>query len=597
MKFIVQKFLAAALVLLATSIVAAQVPPRERPVRPSAQPSVQPKPTAAAVNPAQIRGFEALRRQASENNRRVRVIVRLSSAAVEGNPSPASITPASLTHRPAGLAAAQTRLESRLIQLGVPHAAAIAGLPLVVVEASAEELAHMIANGEVAEVIEDELAAPMLRETYPLVRAPGPVRSRAPVTIAILDTGVDNSHPFFGGRVIEEACFSSNSATNNATSLCPNSRPSSTAAGSGAPCTGIASCDHGTHVAGIAAGRSSRQIPINGIAPDANLMSIQVFSRFTDSTTNRPCGNANRPSPCVLTFTSDQIRALQHVRDRRGALNIVAANMSLGGGRFTSACDGDLRKPIIDELRAAGVATVVASGNSGFRDAVSAPACISSAISVGSTTKSDAVSSFSNVSGLVDLVAPGTDIRSAVLNGNLDVKSGTSMAAPHVAGAVAAIRVRHPTASVNQVEAWLKANGVPVAISGTRLSRIDVDSAARTHRAMNFNLRQTYQVDLDNGQDSGTTADLWFQAETATALFLVPRNGATMWVGNRSWRGYPGCSTGSAYSTERVALSNLPVGSFVCIRTNQGRYSQLRVDNLSTNSPRTLGITYTTWNP
>jgi subtilisin family serine protease len=597
MKFRFLDLFAVALLLLATSIAAAQPPPRERPAGATVQqPSIQPRATAGAVNPAHIRGFEAMRDQAAQGNRRVRVIARLTRAAVDGAPTPADVTPASFTHPAAGLGAAQARIGNRLTRLGLPHVAAIAGLPFMVVEASAEELAQMIAEGEIAEVVEDDLSAPMLAESAPLVRAPGPALSRAKVTIAVLDTGIETSHPFFGSRVVEEACFSSNSTASNATSLCPGGAQSSTQPGSAAPCS-VARCDHGTHVAGIAAGQRSLRIPFSGIAPDANLYSIQVFSLVTDTSNNRPCANAGTGSPCLLAFTSDIIRALQRVRDRRSAHNIVAVNMSLGGGKFTTACDNDPRKPVIDELRAAGVATVIAAGNAGLRDAVGSPACISSAIAVGSTTKTDTVSTFSNISSLVDVLAPGGDIRSSVpLRGNTEIKSGTSMAAPHVAGAVAAIRLRQPSASVDQIEQWLKVNGVPISIAGVTLPRIDVDSAARTRRAAQFALAQTYTMDFDNGQNSGATADLWFQAETATALYLVPRNGASMWVSSGIARGYAGCSAGTAYSTQRVALSNVPIGSVVCIRTNEGRLSQFRLDRISTNSPRTLGISYVTWN-
>jgi subtilisin family serine protease len=597
MKFNFLKLLTLAPLLLASGVAVAQVPPRERPVRPPVQTSPQPQAAAAAVNPAQIRGFEAMRDQAIQGNRRVRVIARLTRAAVDGAPTAADITPAAFERPSAGLAAAQARVANRLTNLGLPHVAAIAGMPLMVVEATAEELAQMVAEGEIAEVVEDAMAAPMLPESAPLVRATGPALSRAKVTIAVLDTGIEAGHPFFGNRVVEEACYSSNSAANNAASLCPGGAQSSTAFGSGAPCTSLARCDHGTHVAGIAAGQPGRQIPFSGIAPDANLFSIQVFSLVTDTSTNRPCANANTSSPCLLAFTSDMIRALQRVRDRRSALNIVAVNMSIGGGKFTAACDTDPRKPIIDELRAAGVATVVAAGNAGFRDAISAPACISSAIAVGSTTKTDTVSAFSNISSLVDMLAPGSDIRSSLLlRGNTGIKSGTSMAAPHVAGAVAAIRLRQPGASVDQIEHWLKVNGAPIAVAGMSLPRIDVASAARTHRAAQFNLAQTYAIDFDNGQSTATAADLWFQAESNTALYLVPRNGASMWVANGITRGYAGCSAGAAYSTNRVALSSVPVGSLVCIRTSEGRLSQIRLDRISTNSPRTLGISYVTWN-
>src|SRR5262249_7887861 len=144
----------------------------------------------------------------------------------------------------------------------------------------------------------------------------------------------------------------------------------------------------------------------------------------------------------------------QNALNPASGVTLAAVNMSLGGGQFTSACDTDSRKPSIDNLRNAGVATTISSGNSGYTNAIGAPACISSAIAVGSSDKSDHISSFSNMSSMVKLMAPGgiggaND--SCVFGGNNpDILAsyagtsssstniyfcvaGTSMAAPHVA--------------------------------------------------------------------------------------------------------------------------------------------------------------------
>ncbi len=109
-----------------------------------------------------------------------------------------------------------------------------------------------------------------------------------------------------------------------------------------------------------------------------------------------------------------------------------------------------------------------------------------------------------------------------------------------------------------------------------------------------LNIPQTYLFDLDRGAVTQTGADFWFQAETRALLYLVPRNGAKIGVGNRSNRGAAGCAA-ARMTTERVSLSDLPVGSYICARTNEGRVSQFRINAISGGSPKTLSIGFTTW--
>ena len=169
---------------------------------------------------------------------------------------------------------------------------------------------------------------------------------------------------------------------------------SSTAVNSGLNCSAtLEGCEHGTHVAGIAAGFAGPG-GVNGVAPGANLVAMQVFTRFDNITM---CGG---DPVCVLTYNSDQVRGLERALVLAGPGNanrIASANMSLGGGGpFSAPCDAAeaARKTAIDNLLSVGIATVIASGNNGFTNGVSAPACISSAIAVGSTTKTDTMSSF-----------------------------------------------------------------------------------------------------------------------------------------------------------------------------------------------------------
>jgi len=241
-------------------------------------------------------------------------------------------------------------------------------------------------------------------------------------TVAILDAGVDRDHPFLANNVVAEACYSTTAS--NASSVCPGGVSQSTAPGSGRDCPApIFGCDHGTHTAGIAAGTGPA---FSGVARDAGLISIQVFSRFSGA----DCTDFGLPSPCVLSFTSDQMLALERVLELRQRFDIAAVNMSLGGDAFSSHCDNDVLKLAIDNLRAAHIATIVARGNDGFVGMVSAPACISSAIALGSTTKGDRVSRFSNHAAIVDLMAPGSRIRSAVPGARFAVFDGTSEATP-----------------------------------------------------------------------------------------------------------------------------------------------------------------------
>ncbi|GLS19614.1 hypothetical protein GCM10007874_26310 [Labrys miyagiensis] len=380
----------------------------------------------------------------------------------------------------ASLAAANTDFRQRLSDLGVAESAPIGDLPLSVLEVTADQLQKMVDAGLVSDVVEDIPVPPTLQDSIPLIHATQALTlgaSGAGQTIAILDTGVEANHPFFGGRVVAQACFSSNVPAQGATSVCPGGATTSTAAGSAAPC-GVSGCDHGTHVAGIAAGQDANR---RGVAPQANLIAIQVFSRFDDTPGGpQSCANVSRPSPCILSFTSDQIRALQQVFDWRNNFTIASVNMSLGGGN-NATCDTDTRKASIDQLRAAGIATVIASGNGGSSTGVGAPGCISTAITVGNTTKSDVVSATSDSAAVVDLLAPGTNITSSVLSGGFGSKSGTSMATPHVAGAFAALRSVRNDLTVDQIEQALESTGVSITDSRNNLARprIDLEAAVR----------------------------------------------------------------------------------------------------------------------
>ncbi|MEV4804121.1 S8 family serine peptidase [Nonomuraea sp. NPDC049421] len=380
---------------------------------------------------------------------------------------------------------------SRIVEAtGSPH--------FFVAEVDRRTLDKLKKDGRVHSVYKDELSMPFLDVSTALIRSN---RANAAgwngtgTTIAVLDTGIDRDHPFFTGRIVDEACFSSASATDGTVSLCPNNQPSQTGPGAAdaetAQClvNGQNACSHGSHVAGIAAGKMTEGAPANGVAPEARLLPIQVFSRVDNALT---CALRGSTAPCFLSYTSDQKLALEYVSRVVRRHNVAAVNLSLGGGTpYSEACDGDPTaagvKPEFDALVNLGVAPVVAAGNSGFANAVASPACISTAIAVGATDDGDRLASFTNRGPLLDLFAPGVAINSAVPDDAYGDKSGTSMAAPHVAGAFALLRQANPDFTVAQSLQRLRDTGTAIQFdaSGTPVvtSRIDLERATTTAQA------------------------------------------------------------------------------------------------------------------
>lgn len=355
-------------------------------------------------------------------------------------------------------------------------------LPVVTLKVDRGGLDQLAAQPGVVSVTEDVPARPSLDESVPIIGADQAYAqglTGAGSVVAVLDTGIATHHPFLKDRVISEACFSTTDPDLGATSLCPDGTDHQEGTGSAdsgtGPCATITECDHGTHVAGVIAGNGEgiTGAPKRGVAPGANIVALQVFSKFDSEDY---CGPG--AAPCVGSFTSSQLAALEKVLQlRQSGTPVVAANLSLGAGRYASACENDARKAAIDSLLAAGVATVVAAGNSGYTDAVSAPGCVPSAITVGATTDDDQLSAFTNRGPLLDLLAPGTSIVSSVPGDGYASKSGTSMAAPHVAGALAILRQAFPNDSVANLESRLEGSGKTVSYTGADTPRIDVAQA------------------------------------------------------------------------------------------------------------------------
>ena len=332
-------------------------------------------------------------------------------------------------------------------------------VPMIALEVGAAALAALESSADIFRIMPDTILKPTLESSVPRIEGDQAWQvgfDGSGTVVAILDTGVDAAHPFFGSKVVREACFSSFYG-GMSEPLCPNGQTTQIGAGAAVPCE-LDNCFHGTHVAGIAAGNGApMDLPFSGVGRGASLVAIQVFSSITDTAA---CGGA---APCLGAFQSDIIAALEYVYQLKvEGMNIASANMSLGGGAFDAPCDTDPMKPAIDNLRAAGIASIAAAGNSGEVMNIATPACISSAISVGATGWFDEVAWFSNVAPFLSLFAPGDEIVSALPGGDFEALSGTSMAAPHVAGAWAIFKQAVPAASVDEVLAALRNTGLPV---------------------------------------------------------------------------------------------------------------------------------------
>ena len=374
-------------------------------------------------------------------------------------------------HAGAALSASRQRLQPTMAASGSRLGDAFTAVPMFVADVTSAGLQALLADPAVASVHEDMPLEPLLSTTVPLIRAPQAwargIRGRGQ-TVAVIDTGVDATHPFFENRMVSEACFSASEPVLQIRSACPNGADTMIGPGSGAPCRDDSACFHGTHVAGIAAGRGSS---FSGVAPDASVMSIQIFRHYPALF----CGG----EPCIRAATSDLIRALEHVRDNADRLKIASVNLSLGGGSYSTYCDDHPYKPVIDQLRERGIATVAAAGNDGRSAFVASPACISSAIRVGATTSAEDLAYFSNEWPLPMLLAPGDPVVSAIPGGGYRAARGTSMAAPHVAGAIAVLKSARPDAGVTAIAEALTLSGVPVGGSSSlrRYPRINVDAA------------------------------------------------------------------------------------------------------------------------
>ncbi len=117
-----------------------------------------------------------------------------------------------------------------------------------------------------------------------------------------------------------------------------------------------------------------------------------------------------------------------------------------------------------------------------------------------------------------------------------------------------------------------------------------------TYSTGSISLKQTWMMDLDNGTSaSGPGNDIWFRAVTADLRYLEPQNGAKIALAGTGGASLQSCKSLTTYTTGQIPLHLLPVGMYVCVITDEGRYSSFRVNSAPGPSPGTMEIGYTTW--
>ena len=368
------------------------------------------------------------------------------------------------TARLADIDAAQRRVGGRLDETRGRVTRAYQTIPAFAAEVTAQGWAALANDPEVTKVDLDEAAVVASTSAGSVVGA-AEVQTLGltgkGVTVAVIDTGIDSTHPDLQGAIVDEACFCVDASGKP---CCPNGGSKEFGVGSARDEFG-----HGTHLAGIIAGRG-RVAPL-GFAPDARIISIKVAG------------------PNGSTSTSSILAALDWLMTAHAEARVVNISMATTTA-YAGTCDAasSVNTSFASagrSLKGRGTVIVAAAGNAGLTDKMGAPACVSGYLAVGAvyssnegtvnangctdaTTAVDRVACFSNSSSALAILAPGSGIVSTGIGGSLAVASGTSQAAAIVSGTLALLM---ETASNGaSVDGALRSTGVSV--TDTRNSRV-----------------------------------------------------------------------------------------------------------------------------
>ncbi|MCX5794482.1 MAG: S8 family serine peptidase [Elusimicrobia bacterium] len=382
------------------------------------------------------------------------------------------------------------------------------------------------------------------------------------VTIAVLDSGVDDSHPDFAGKI----------DTANRKDFCPPAQP-----GCSGVCGAAFSDDfgHGTRVAGVAAASGNNGLGIAGISWGARILPIKVID-------NTGCSD-----------DATLVAALNYVAGLEPGLGKAVINMSLGG--VESPCNAALITAV-DNALAKDVVVVAAAGNYDFLDnpgkVVECPAKIPGVIAAGATDSSNNIAVFSAVGPEMatnGVVAPGVDILSTMIGGGYGTESGTSFSAPNVSGVAALVRAakpaKTPTDVFNIIRGSADSIGVASAGAGAGLRPAGSSSGAgrvNAFRAMRLAVNGTAAFDGD--QKAIAYPNPFRTSQTGAVSFSIPTSlqGANAAIKIYTIGGeYVRTVTGLTWDGRNAAGSPVVTGTYIFVvstdnGTTRGRVAVIR---------------------
>lgn len=362
------------------------------------------------------------------------------------------------------------------------------------------------------------------------------------VTVAVIDTGIDDHDPDFAHRVTAEHCF-----------VPPDGCPDGTGEQDG---PGSAQDDegHGTSIADVIAGDGS--VGPVGVAPDASLVVVKVAD------------HNGRTSAAQI------VAGLNWVLAHHPEAKFV--NVSLGSDVMLSGdCNGltasmSAYGAAIDALRAQGASVFSSSGNSGSRYSITAPACIHAAVAVGAVysrsfgsytapfvcrdtkTAADQIACFSNSSTELDLLAVGAPVDAADLGSGDSLLAGTSAAAAQAAGAAAALLQADPQLTPDALLSLLERTGVPITDPRNHFTTPRIDLAA----ALGAVLGQAVPLPSPPGStETGAAPTLSAPTVPRADLSVAPISFGSVALTRAVTRRLVVRNSGTGYLTVRVSTS------------------------------------------